>query len=236
MVYCFCGVFRLPIPGGVSRTLRFCVLNIMMAACFAGIFRQYQTQNLKGYGCMPYQSEAEIENAYGYLRVLGGTEGKVAALVNRMFPEVQALAITQIKHRSCRGVHSYSSSIMVPNYILFTARINMQVSQMLAITSVLQVLTYAENDWQLRGDDLFCAQWLFDHNGTIGVSVLFMEGDDVQIVDGPLKDMEGKILRIDKRNRNALVELSLHKQACNIWLAFEWMDKVEGRSFSGVPG
>ena len=179
---------------------------------------------------MPNGPETDIETAYGYLRVLGGTEERVATLVNKMFPEIHAMAITQIKHRSCRGVRSYSSNIMVPNYILFSAHKDAKVSKMLAISSVSQVLTYAGNIWQLRDEDLFCAQWLFDHNGTIGVSVLLMEGDVVQIIDGPLKDMEGKILRIDKRNRNALVALNLHHQTCKMWLAFEWMDKVEACS------
>lgn len=166
------------------------------------------------------------ELAYGYLHVRTGSEKQVADVINMAFPEIESRAITQIKHKSCKGVRSYSSSIMVPGYILFRTHKQTQVLELRKLTTVFSILTYDDKLWHLRDEDLFCAKWLFEHDGNIGVSVIFLEGDLIKVVDGPLKDIEGRIIRVDKRNRNALVALGLHQQTCKVWLAFEYLDKL----------
>ena len=86
------------------------------------------------------------------------------------------------------------------------------------------ILTYDDNTWQLRGDDLLVAKWIIENNGMIGVSKLYCEGDNIRIVDGPLKKIEGRICRIDKRNRNALVSFGIFEQTFKVWLAFEYLE------------
>jgi len=178
--------------------------------------------------CVVFQENLmDSEKAYGYLHVRAGSEKQVADIINTAFPEIESYAISQTKHKSCRGVRSYSTNIMVPGYILFRTYQGMQVSQLRALAPVFSILTYDDNQWPLRGDDLFCAKWLFNHDGAIGISVVFIEGDEIKVIDGPLKDVQGKIIRIDKRNRNALVALGLHQKTCkNVWLAFEYLDKL----------
>jgi len=176
---------------------------------------------------MSNEPKPDNEKAFGYLHVRTGSEKQVSEVINMAFPEVESLAITQTKHKSCKGVRSYTSNIMVPGYILFRADKKAQVSLLRSLTPVYSILTYDDNKWYLRDQDLFCARWLFDHHGDIGVSVIFIEGDEIKVIDGPLKEMEGRIIRIDKRNRNALIALGLHQQTCtNVWLAFEYLDKL----------
>lgn len=101
-----------------------------------------------------------------------------------------------------------------------------QVMELRKLTTVFSILTYDDMIWHWRNEDLFCAKWLFEHDGNIGISVVFLEGDGINVVDGPLKDIEGRILRVSKRNRNALAALVLHQQTCKVRLAFEYLDKL----------
>lgn len=205
--------------------LRFCVLDIRLIAAFF-LSQDQPVQKKEDDGFMFREPLSNEEMAYGYLHVRTGSEKQVADIINTVFPEVESLAISQTKHKSCKGVRSYSSSIMVPGYILFRTDKKTQVSHLRTLSAVFRILTYDDKKWYLRDQDLFCAKWLFDNKGSIGVSVVFIEGDEIQVIDGPLKEVKGRIIRIDKRNRNALVALGLHQETSkNVWLAFEYLDK-----------
>ena len=167
------------------------------------------------------------KNSYGCLFVKTGQERTVAEMMGTCFPSIEAHAVVQLKHQSRNGVRRYASGIMLPGYVLFHAQSDMPVSQILTITSAYRILKYCDDDWHLRDNDLSFAEWIFQNQGEIGVSVAYMEGDQVQIKKGPLKTVQGQIIRIDKRNRNALVSLGMNKQVFKVWLAFEWMDKLK---------
>ena len=49
---------------------------------------------------------------------------------------------------------------------------------------------------------------LFDEEDVIQESDIFMEGDRVTIINGPLTALEGKILKVDKRKKRARVLIS----------------------------
>ena len=175
---------------------------------------------------MQFEPNAMCDKAYGCINVKVGDEKKVAQMIHTIYPEVETCVVTQVKHKSREGVKSYAFDIMLPGYILFYTKEDTPVSQFLSITSVQHIVIYDDRKWHLRGDDLFYAKWIFENKGTIGVSVVFMENDVIKITEGPLKDIKGNIIRIDKRNRNALVSLGFGQQTYKVWLAFEWMTNL----------
>jgi transcriptional antiterminator NusG len=190
--------------------------------------RKAKCQYLRHEGVTVYNQEKSArKKAYGCISVRVGDETKSVQMIEKIFPDIQAHAITQIKHKSRNGTRSYSSEIMMPGYIVFMADEDAIVSRLLKIRSVFRVLTYTEREWQLRGADLFYAEWIFQNHGEIGVSRVFMKNDKIQVVDGPLKNFEGEIVTVDKRNRNAQVIMGFHRQTYKVWLAFEWIDKIE---------
>lgn len=174
---------------------------------------------------MRQKNKPICQKAYGCIHVKVGYETDVARMIATIYPEVEAYAILRIKHRRCNGVRSYSNDVMVPGYILFFANVDTQVSKFLTVANVNSVLKYDECDWHLRGDDLLFSEWIFKNEGLIGVSSAFMENDKIKIIDGPLKQIEGKIIRINKRSRNAQVILGFKQQDFNVWLPFEWIEK-----------
>lgn len=172
---------------------------------------------------MQFEPNTILNKAYGCINVKVGDEHKVANMIHSIFPEVETCVVKQVKHRSRQGIKTYIYDIMLPGYILFYTKEDAPVSQFMRITSVQHIVIYDDSKWHLRGDDLFYAKWVFDNKGTIGISDVFIENDEIVINEGPLKDMKGRIIRIDKRNRNALVSLGFRQQSFNVWLAFEWM-------------
>ncbi len=51
--------------------------------------------------------------------------------------------------------------------------------------------------------------------------VLFDENDRIQVVEGPLKGLEGKIVKVDKRKGRAKIKLDMYDESFLIDLAFE---------------
>ncbi len=173
--------------------------------------------------------------AYGCINVKVGSEMNASKMIRSIFPEVEVHAVMKIKHRRSNGVRFYSYEVMVPGYILFYAPMDMQVSKFLALTPVNSILKYDDLDWHLRGDDLLFTEWVFQNKGIIGISVALMENDEIKIIDGPLKQMEGKIVRINKRSRSAQVMLGFKQHEYYVWLPFEWMEKAAERDCEACP-
>ena len=78
---------------------------------------------------------------------------------------------------------------------------------------------------KLFGDDLAYARWVLKQNGLIGMSKAVKVNERVRIIDGPLAEMEGHIVKYSKRNRNCLVEVEFMNRKVEAWLPFEWTDR-----------
>jgi transcriptional antiterminator NusG len=91
------------------------------------------------------------------------------------------------------------------------------------IEQLNRILRYDDNCIELQGDDLAFAEWVLKYDGKIGVSKVMTVGDRIKVYEGPLKDYEGVIKKVNKQRRSALVEVSVGSSTKNIWLAFEWI-------------
>ena len=78
---------------------------------------------------------------------------------------------------------------------------------------------------KLFGDDYRYSEWVLKQDGLIGVSKAVKVNERVKIVDGPLAEFEGYIVKYSKRNRNCLVEVNFMNQTIRTWLPFEWTDQ-----------
>lgn len=90
-----------------------------------------------------------------------------------------------------------------------------------------ELLTTPNSSWKLSGNDERFAKWLFSMNGLITLSKAFMEGERVRIASGPLKDLEGCITRIDKRNRSGQVMIMFNNRTVKVWLGYEMIEKEQ---------
>lgn len=167
---------------------------------------------------------------YGCLYVRAGREQKTVEMIQRFFPHIKPLAVGQLKHQSKNGVKSIVNTILLPGYVLFQADEDFEVRYLYSLDYVIRILKYEDRSWALRGDDLRFAEWIYRLNGLIGVSKAYHEGTKVRILEGPLKNLEGQIIRVDSRNRNAQISFGFDRQVFTAWLAFEWIDEANGKA------
>jgi transcription termination/antitermination protein NusG len=62
--------------------------------------------------------------------------------------------------------------------------------------------------------------------------VQFDENKNIRIIKGPLKGLEGKIIKVDRRKQRAKISLSLYKESFTIDFGFEILENIENNEQS----
>ena len=164
----------------------------------------------------------EPEN-FGCLFCRTGHEDATADDIRRQFPDILALSAAQMKHKSVQGKRFHERCIMLPGYVfLKTSRDTLPVS-LYRLPGVLRLLYEEERFWTLRNENKEFAAWICANNGLIDISKAYSVGQSVRIVDGPLKERQGSILKVDKRNRNCYIALKFNACVFQVWLAFDYI-------------
>ena len=174
---------------------------------------------------MPDELEWDDEpgGTYGCLFCRTGTERHVAQRLTQFEGVQNAFAVVQMKHCSHEGVKSMVETVMMPGYVFFYAKPDLETYLIYRnIEPALRLLTY-HGAWALQGQDLSFAEWLARSGGMLGVSKVYREGERVVVADGPLKDLQGAICKVDRHNRNGQVEINFGGKRMKVWLAFEYI-------------
>ncbi len=176
--------------------------------------------------CFPsYDDEQPKGTSYGCLFCMTGKEQSVADQIHTACPNVRTTTMRQLKYKTCKKVKTREESILLPSYVFFEAPSSMEPSIEFPMQNVIRILAMDSGIWQLQGEDERFVKWLFQYDGLLGFSQAYKEGDQIRIVSGPLKDMEGKIRRVDKRGMSGQVILSFYGKAIPVWLGFELIQK-----------
>ncbi len=174
----------------------------------------------------PGTSLQEDTDAY-CLYCATGQEEKTAGLVNRLLDDVIAFPVLQEKHKSVNGSRSNVWDVLLPGYIFLYSLLPLPYRQVLDIDSAYRTLAYQDGEIRLAGADREFAALVYKYAGKIRASRAFLIDSRVRIVDGPLKDFEGRITKINKHNRNGCVEITIGGMTRNIWLAFDYVNIVD---------
>ncbi len=168
--------------------------------------------------------------AYGCIFCRTGSERVIAYCLRRYFGCTDAIYVKQIKHKSVDGKRSDEIKTAIPGYVFFTAGESREItgSKARVMKDVFKLLTGQKGEWQLEGADAEFAEKVMKSGGMWGVSKAQVLGGRVHIISGPLKDYEGNIVKIDRRNRNGLIEISFGGRAFKVWLAFDLTEEVSG--------
>ncbi len=148
-------------------------------------------------GKLPEGEAMPIPRAYGCVFCTTGKERVVAERLQQVCPEVRAVVARQEKHKSHQGKKSKVTVTFLPSYVFFEAAEDFDPYGSLPREHVIRVLRGVGGTWRLAGEDLAFARWLFGYGGVLRFSKACKEGDRIRIISGPLKDMEGRITRMD---------------------------------------
>ena len=169
----------------------------------------------------PCGNEQTQAISYGCLFCMTGKEQSVAEQIQAACPNVRAATMRQLKYKTCRKVKTREDVVLLPGYVFFEAPSIMEPAVVFPTQNVIRVLSTDNGIWQLQGEDERFVKWVFQYDGMLGLSQAYKEGDRIRIVSGPLKDMEGKIRRVDKRGMSGQVILSFCRRDIPVWLGFE---------------
>jgi transcription antitermination factor NusG len=180
-------------------------------------------------------SEAnDVERAYGCIFCVTGKEMAVAQHLEHVCEDVSAIVARQLKRKTVHGKTHVEENALYPGYIFFEASVHEEgIPGFQKNENIFSVLRSGKNDWRLYGNDAKFAEWLFSYDGLIPFSKAVNEGDRVRIVSGPLFDMQGLVVKFNKRHKSAQIALTLCNRVIKTWLQYEILDKVWDESNHG---
>jgi transcriptional antiterminator NusG len=173
-------------------------------------------------------------NAY-CLYCKSGSEHNLVKLIKKSFKEhlSENVAIyypTRLMNQKKKGQWSEVEQPLLPGYIfLFLPQeIALPTFLLTQEKNVYKILRYSDGTMALKEDDRNYAMWLYDHKGYLKPStVIFEEGQLIKIVDGPLREMEGKIEKVDRRHRRVVVNAMFAGAVRKLNLSINIIDQLK---------
>lgn len=116
---------------------------------------------------------------------------------------------------------------LLPGYVfMYTDQQDNLAIDWRRLPHLIRVLRYEDGNELLLGRDLEFADWLWCMNGQIGVVKTVQVGDHVEIVEGMFKELSGRVLHVNQRQRKVFVLLDTPSISIHTWLAFEQIDQI----------
>lgn len=114
---------------------------------------------------------------------------------------------------------------LLPGYVFFDADTTPNWSSIRMCKDVLRILQYDDGERALRGSDLEFVAWLKHYQGIIEISQAIQVGTRLQFVDGPLKDMAAKVVKVNKNRRQVQITLGDESNMLHsIWCSIEFIE------------
>lgn len=164
------------------------------------------------------------ETAYACVYCKTGSEEQLVRDLKMSWPDLTAMNPTKLRYRRINGKPVAEKVSLFPGYIFLCLPGDYPIYRLKLSGLLYKILRDSDDDWRLSGADRVFAQKLFETDGVLGFSKAFYEGDRIHIVDGPLKALEGNIIRVNHRKRTAQVRLSVQGVDMSVWLGFELME------------
>ncbi len=139
-----------------------------------------------------------------------GQEYNVANLLNKHYLNIEALVPVRVLHEKRGGKWESCKRVMIPGYIFVFSEDKILFSSIHVHPDIYKVLQYPNGERELVGFDYEYAMWLYNYDGNLEASTVLTEGDKVKVIDGPLASGIGKIVKLDRHKRRAMVEFQFH--------------------------
>jgi len=141
-----------------------------------------------------------------------GSEHRIAQQINKKDKRTKAIAPTRVLQQKRKGRWEQREQILIPGYIFLYTGDQLQPELITDIPALYKILEYESGLRELQGMDYEYSMWIYRHQGYITPSKVLTEGRNVKVVDGPLLDCTGTIVKLDKHKRRAWVEFEFNGQ------------------------
>ncbi len=179
-----------------------------------------------------------IQMKYYVLQVMTGEEKKFINLAKVNFrlelPEVniENALIWPRRKLTIRknGVSRETLAPIFPGYLFFMSeKLSPEVHWLLRKTpEFVRFLKSNQNIEPLEGEDKDLLMHFLNFGEIVEKSQVWFDKDKkIRVLSGPMKGLEGRIIKVDRRKKRAKISLSLYKESFTIDFGFEILGKVE---------
>jgi transcriptional antiterminator NusG len=89
-----------------------------------------------------------------------------------------------------------------------------------------RVLKYPDGHIELKGTDLQYAEWIRSNKGTLQPSRISLDlGNRITVISGPMKDMQGKVVKLDRHKKRVIVAFEFAGEVRHVNLSVEIVSK-----------
>lgn len=110
---------------------------------------------------------------------------------------------------------------LLPGYVFFESGEISNWTDLHRAEHILRILRYESGSYALMGRDLEFVNWIRRNDGCIDISRVYREGDRIRVVDGPLKDYEGKIVKYNPKRRCVAIMIGSAAIPIKVWCSVE---------------
>ena len=163
------------------------------------------------------------------IQVLTGKEEKIRHACEK-YIDSDNLDETFIPFRECRrkrnGEWRLEKTVLFPGYVfLITEHPDDLYDQLRRVEGMTKLLRADQTVLQLTKDEEELLKSLGGKNHIVEMSYGYIEGQKVNITEGPLKGLEGQITKIDRHKRQCIVEVEMFGQKTRMTVGLEIVEK-----------
>ena len=170
---------------------------------------------------------------YFILKVETGHEAIFIEKIKKLFPELSQkhnlIHLTRELTIRRQGKWIKEQQTVFPGYVIMQTASSIDSKTLLAFKAVPDFHHFLKSNIEitpLSGNDLFIIQHFLGLGPKIGSSLVkFDENDRIVVIEGPLKCIEGNIIKVDRRKQRAKIRVDFGGLSHTMDLSFEDISK-----------
>ena len=138
----------------------------------------------------------------------------------------RAISPKQVQHTRSDGKMADIEHDLLPGYVfLYIKKGTLDISSMRRLRGVIRCLCSPDKQYELSGKDEQFALMLLQHQGRIGKTQVYEEGQRIRIREGVYEGLETKILKVNRQKQRMQIEIPFAQMYIRTWVEFEIVEK-----------
>lgn len=162
------------------------------------------------------------------VQVMSGHEHKIAELCRTwLLTEDEEVFVPMYERKKkIKGSWELKQAVLFPGYIFFcTDDIEAVFMQLKDVKELTKVLRTGEDFTPLHEAEVAFLRQFGREEHIVEMSVGYIEGDQVVITDGPMMNWDGKVKKIDRHKKLAVLELEFFGRNTEVTVGLEIVEK-----------
>ena len=154
-----------------------------------------------------------------------GSEKKVAQSISAWDENFKVIAPVRILQEKRKGRWLQKEQILFPGYVFLYSEEDLDIEFLKKVPGFYKVLGSDATLKELRNSDYEYSMWIYRHQGYLETSKVLTIGRTVKVIEGPLADGLGTIVKLDKHKRRVWVEFEFDNKLRLVSLSAECVEE-----------